>query len=258
MLIGILAVIWIAVLSPIIIRRLRDQDTDRSIVNFHERMARLGGQNPPFVEPAHRLDVSDEAPPRELLESEVNPPTRAPHLRVVPVNATRSDLEHDQSWDEWSLSHSDDPYETSTPRRLVGAYANPRAAAYSRVPATNVAASAASSSPYGTRSQRVRRRRTLLTLTASTVLSSAGVLLINSIIIDVVALLAWSALIGFLALMYYALSTGLLSSSSMPAGRAAPVRRAEPVTYNEFDLAYESQNSGYSREEEVRRYAQAQ
>jgi hypothetical protein len=254
MLIGILAVIWIAVLSPIIIRRLRDQDTDRSIVNFHERMARLGGPNPPLVSPAHRLDVSDETPPRELLESEINPPSRAPHLRVVPIDATRTDLERDQSWDEWSLSHSDDPYEHSTQARRSVVQQNPRAAAYSRVPATNVAA-VASSSPYGSRSQRIRRRRTLLTLIASTVLSSAGVLLVNSIIVDVAALLAWTALIGFLALMYYALTTGLMSSTS--ARRSPPVRRVEVQTNNEFDSADELDQSETSAAGDDHRYARA-
>lgn len=256
MLIGILAVIWIAVLSPIIIRRLRDQDTDRSIVNFHERMARLGGHNPPLVTPAHRLDVSDETPPRELLDSEVNPPTRAPHLRVVPINATRTDLEREQSWDEWSLSHSDDPFEQSALVRHSVALANPRAAAYARVPAVPVASAAPLNSPFGSRTQRMRRRRTLLTLSASTLLTSAAALVVNSILVDVAALTAWTGLLGFLGLMYYAMSSGLISSSTF-RNRPAPLRTAAPIVYNEFDLAYEAPRDAYGSDDDDQRFARA-
>ncbi len=256
MLIVILAVIWIAVLTPIIIRRLRDQDTDRSIVNFHERMARLGGPNPPIVAPAHRLDISDEAPPRELLDDEVNPPTRAPHLRVVPLNATVAQLDSEMSWNEWSLAYSDDPYERVSPVRHSTSPANPRAAAYSRVPSASISSPVPQRSPYGSRTQRRRRRNTLLTLVTSTVLSSIATVAVSSVLLDAVALLSWVAMLGFLALMYYAVSTGLIDSSS-DARRVAPRRPQLPIEYNEFDVAYEPAPSRERDDEYERRFARA-
>jgi hypothetical protein len=256
MYIVILAVIWIAVLSPIIIRRLRDQDTDRSIVNFHERMARLGGQNPPLVAPAHRLDVSDETPPRELLEYEVNPPTRAPHLRVVPVNATRTQIEQEMSWDEWSIAYSDDPFEQSSPVRSAVSHANPRAAAYSRVPAGTVSVAAPTSSPYGSRTQRMRRRNTLLSLIAAVVVSTASAAFLGSTVVEIAAMVSWFALLSFLGLMYYAMTTGLISAP-VSSRSTAPPRTSPRVRYNEFDRTDDASRANYGAYEDERHYAQA-
>ena len=148
MLIGILVVVWIAVLSPIAYRRFRDRDTDRSIVSFHERMAHLNNGSP-LVAPAHRLDVSDEAPPREPSEYEMRPPTRIPQLRIVPVDATPGDLERDMSWEEWSVAHSDEPYQPTGEVRRVEPMAVPhhRVAAYSRVPSAHGVAPQSAPSP---------------------------------------------------------------------------------------------------------------
>ena len=246
MLILVLVVVWAAVLAPILYRRFRDQDTDRSIINFHERMARLGSGDP-LVEPAHRLSVNDETPPRELLDHEVNPPTRAPRLRVVPNNATTAQLERDQSWDEWSNAYSDDPIEVVSPERhaatrQLSSNVNRRAAAYSRVPAATVTAKAPPSS-YGSRPQRVRRRRVLLSLTASTSLSTVAILMTSSFIVELWALGSWLMMLSFLGLMYYAMSVGMMSNTARPTTRLVNPRATwddESVEeLNEFDAAYQ-------------------
>jgi hypothetical protein len=254
MIVGILVVVWLAVLSPIVIRRLRDRDTDRSIVNFHERMARLGTGSP-LVEPAHRLDVSDEAPPREVGEHEMNPPTRAPRLRLVPADATTTGSDRDLSWEEWSRAFGDEPFESPSPVRQRTTSVNPRAAAYSRVPVDHVASRAPAGSPFSSRRQRARRRRTILQLAASVVVSTVLVVLVNNVLVDVWALASWLALAGFFALMYYAMTTGLLGSASarprVDTARPAPVRPAA----RRAAVAYEDEYEDDAYEEP--RYARA-
>ncbi len=264
MVIAVIVIVWIVVLTPIAIRRLRDHDTDRSIVNFHEHMARLGNGTPPLVTPAHRLDVSDETPPREVREYEMNPPTRAPQLRVVPVGATVRDVEQELSWEEWSLAHSDEPHEAARPRRELRESTNHRAAAYAQVPTATavLAPPVATASSFGSRSQRARRRRSLLTLATSVVISSVMAFFLSSTLIDAWALVSWVALASFLGLMYYAMSSGLMKSSTR-ASQASRVRLVSPrreqvVTYNEFDLAFDPSEDDEFANSTERRYAQAQ
>ena len=259
MLLIVLALLWTAVFAPIILRKVRDKDADRSIVNFHERMARLSN-SAPLVAPAHRLAVNDETPPRELLEYEVNPPTRAPRLRVVPVDATVEQLERQQTWDEWTRAYSDDPFEGQSSSRPAVTMGSSRAVAYSRVPVQGVN-SRTPVTNYGTTSQRVRRRRTLLALSSSTLLSTFTVLLSGSIFIEMWALVSWVTLLGFLGLMYYAMSVGMLGANA-----AQPMRLVNPREYeddnaeiavNEFDLAYDPRAPQWDQGHDVAPYRQA-
>jgi hypothetical protein len=242
MLIGILVIVWIAVLTPIIVRRFRDRDTDRSIVSFHERMAHLGTEAP-CVEPAHRLDIADEAPPREVREFEMNPPNRAPKLRVVPFDASPGDLERDQSWDDWSVAHSDEPVDVASPVRRPDVTISPRAAAYARVPTNRTVAPALERGAYGSRSQRDRRRRVLVTLVGCVVLSSIAALLLSEVIIELVALMSWITLASFLGLMYYAMTTGMIAT----AGTRAP----RPVEYGRVASAPRTIDRWASSNEDV-------
>ena len=258
MLIVALVVLWIAVLSPIIIRRFREQNSDRSIVNFHERMEKLSVRTP-IVEPAHRLAVNDESPVQVAsYETQIAP---RPRLRVVPADATVGQLDRDQSWVEWSRSYSDDPFEeTTTPRHAVVAN-NPRAAAYSRVPATTLTAPMPHRGQFGSRSQKVRRRRVLLSLASSTALSTIVVLFASSIIVDAWTLVSWLSLVSFLGLMYYAMSVGMIESQSAPVRRTTPRLVAQPVrtaTFeNEFDAFHDPEESTWSVSDSQERYAHA-
>ncbi len=261
MLIAILAVLWIAVLTPTVVRHFRDRDTDRSILNFHERMARLGGKTEPLVEPAHRLDVSDELPPRPVYEYEVNPPTRAPRLRVVPANATPADLERDLSWDDWSREYADDPFEEPS-RPATASYASQyRAVAYAQAPVASSyeepLSPSVSPSPYGSRSQRLRRRRVLLQLVAASVITTLATLATGWFPFEVLAIISWLGLVGFLGLMYYAVTTGMVGSS-----RTIPVSQSRGVTptarYDEEQQYDESPRYSYRDSVyDAPRYAQA-
>ena len=258
MLIVVLIVVWIAVLSPIAYRRFRDRDTDRSIVNFHERMAHLTNGEP-LVAPAHRLDVSDEAPPREPSEYEMRPPTRVPQLRIVPVDATPGELERDMSWADWSVAHSDEPYEPTGPVRRAEPVVNHRVAAYSHQPTAQILAPPTMSSANGSKAQRVRRRNVLLTLVGSVFLTTVAALFTNALLFEVVALVSWIALATFLGLMYYAMTTGLISTAPSAAPRISNVR-AMPTRRDPAYEAAESEGSFAARwsDQDDQRYAHAQ
>jgi hypothetical protein len=263
MLIGVLVLVWIVVLSPLAFKHYRERQSERSIVSFHERMAKIG-TGAPLVAPAHRLDVSDEAPPRAVHDYEVNPPTRVPRLRVVPDNATVRDLELEQSWEEWSLAHSDDPREVTQAREASRARINPRAAAYSRVPASRTAMSLravpehivsipASLAP----SARQRRRRTILQLSGAIAVTTLFAFFTSILEFEILAVASWMALAGYLGLMYYAMTQGLIPSGSTASLARSGVRVATAPTYrmtaDDYD-AFEDDGEGFRRGE---RYAEA-
>ncbi len=274
MLIAILLVaLWIAVLTPIVVRHFRDRDTDRSILNFHERMARLSGNSETLIEPAHRLDVSDELPPRPVYEYEANPPIRAPRLRVVPLDATPADLERELSWDEWSDQYADDPYE----RSVTAAYdADPRmqrAAAYAHAPVSSPfpstyrvtdVTSEPPVSPYGSRSQRQRRRRVLLRLVSAAIVTTLATIATGWFFVEALMVLSWVGLLGFLGLMYYAVTTGMMSrpnsTTTLQTRRAPQARYNAPapseMSYDDRYAAYEDDR--YASTYDEPRYARAQ
>ena len=64
MLLIVLALIWVALLAPVVIRRLREGGSEKSIQSFHAEHEVLSRQDY-TVAPAHRLDVPDEAPVRD-------------------------------------------------------------------------------------------------------------------------------------------------------------------------------------------------
>lgn len=254
MLIGILVVVWVIVLSPLAIRHFRETQSERSIVTFREKMDRIGSGTP-LVAPAHRLGVSDEAPPRPVEAYEADPPTRAPHLRVVPSNATVAELESDLSWREWSLAHSDDPREVASARVAARVRANPRAAAYARVPAAPIERPAPPIEGSWSRTARARRRRTLLQLVGAAVVLTLAAAFMDATILVALAAAAWVALAGFLGLMYYAMTNGLINASLErpvnPARAPIVVRATAPLA----DEALEVEGDYSFRRDE--RYAQA-
>jgi len=256
MLVLILIAVWIAILAPVAVRRLRDRDTDRSILSFHERMAKLGDRGQPIVEPAHRLETRPATVAGTAAQSYSDPepyvaPTGLPRLRIVPDGATTADLNRDMSWDEWSNQFLDEP-EPVAPTASEAPYQ--RAAAYSHVPS---APPLTSRTPVTTvRAQRVRRRQVLLSILGTAVVSTLMALIVGFWLIEFVAFASWFGLLIYLGLMYYAMSIGMIESSPRARGvrlvnprttaRTVDVETRRPyedVVYNEFDDAYESQPS---------------
>ena len=101
MLLVILALFWVALLAPMVIRRLRDGGAERSIQSFHAEHEVLSRQEY-VVSPAHRLDQPDEP---EMDHRDV---PRRSRLTVVHADDTYRSLESRSSWDEWSRDYDYD------------------------------------------------------------------------------------------------------------------------------------------------------
>ena len=78
MILVILALAWIAFLAPVVIRKVRDMGSDRSIEHFHAEHEVLSRQGY-TVEPAYRLDEYAPAPPAPA------PIRRAPVVEARPA-----------------------------------------------------------------------------------------------------------------------------------------------------------------------------
>src|SRR5580692_9987763 len=101
MLLIVLALFWLALLTPMIVRRFRDGGPERSIQSFHAEHEVLSRQEY-AVNPAHRLDRPDEA------ESSLHGAGRRSRLTVVHADDTYGSLESRSSWDEWSADYEYD------------------------------------------------------------------------------------------------------------------------------------------------------
>ena len=122
MLLIVLALIWVALLAPVVIRRLREGGSEKSIQSFHAEHEVLTRQDY-AVAPAHRLDEPDEAPVREYGGD------RRPRLTVVHPDDTFADLASRTTWDEWSEDYD---YDDAPPAR-ASARASDRTTTHARI-----------------------------------------------------------------------------------------------------------------------------
>ncbi|NNN00551.1 MAG: hypothetical protein HKL86_01810 [Acidimicrobiaceae bacterium] len=205
MLLIVLALFWVVLLAPIVVRRLRDSGTERSIESFHAEHEVLSRQEY-TVPPAHRLDRPDGHADVSSQES------RRPRLKVVHEDDTYGSLESQGSWQEWSEDYDFD--DGARTRREVPR--NRYAAAYSSVPNDREVRSSYEAPVSTPRSMRARRRVVFTRLVLAAVLISlVGYFAGYSMLIDV-AVVSWIAVIGFIALALYSVSQGFLDESSLP------------------------------------------
>ncbi|MDE3065467.1 MAG: hypothetical protein KGJ36_07335 [Acidobacteriota bacterium] len=232
MLLVIIALLWVALLAPMAVRRLRDSKTERSIESFHtehEVLARQGYAVPP----AHRLS-DPEAPGRA-------PEPRASRLTVVHDDDTYGSLESRRSWEEWSEDYDYERHEA--PARVSPA--NRYASAYASVP-RDVAVDARYEAPLRRRTMRAQRRMIVTRLGIAVVATTSLALALNSSILVDLAVLTWVALAAYVALALYAVSQGLLDESSLWVSRARgrDLATVEPL-YDEEDE--QDDGTGYGR-----------
>jgi hypothetical protein len=203
MLLIILALFWVALLAPIVIRRLRDSGTEKSIQSFHAEHEVLSRQDYTVV-PAHRLDQPDQVSPSTPVSD------RRPRLAVVHADDTFGSLESRSSWDEWS-----EDYEYDERARAQASAQNRYAQAYSARP-SEIVETERHHAPIRRRSMKSQRRmmftRLLLGALAMTLLAFVTG---YSLLVDVAAL-AWLGVVAFIALAFYAVSQGYLADSSLP------------------------------------------
>jgi hypothetical protein len=252
MLLIILALFWVAILAPVVVRRFRDSGTERSIDSFHAEHEVLSRQGY-VVPPAHRLDQPDHDEAR----SHGAP---RPRLTVVHADDTYRTLETRDSWDEWSQAYDYDRDEVETRRSAPVAPANRYASAYSSVP-REPEARAQYETPTRQRSMRARRKVLFMRTALAAIVLTAAYFAVGYSIIEDLAILAWVALVGYVSMALFAVSQGYLHESSLPIhlprGRQlatiAPLYR-EPAP--EFDSEfYEPDAEDEWRRESPSRYA---
>lgn len=213
MLLLILALFWLALLTPVIIRRLRDGGAERSIESFHAEHEVLSRQGY-VVNPAHRLDQPDGA------DSAVLEPGRRARLTVVHADDTYRSLESRSSWDEWSrdYDYDDEPnHEREQRNRYVAAYSSvPRDATTRRDYDV----------PIRRRSMKSRRQVIFVRLLlSSVVLTILSFVVSYGLILDL-AVASWVCVVSFIAIAFYAVSQGYLNESSLPLRLPQPRKMA--------------------------------
>lgn len=235
MLLIFLALLWLALLAPVVVRKVREYRGERSIEHFHAEHEVLSRQGY-AVEPAHRLDDWDDA-----AVPAPSPAERRPRLTLVHPEDTYRTLEARSSWDEWSEDYDFDRDERVTDGRhgtaraaRPSASANHYARAYSTVPTEPPAARY--EPPLRRRSMRAQRRRVSLSLLGSAVVLTAGAFLVSASIVADLAYVAWLLVVAYVALALYAVSQGYMAS---PLAVRLPVRRPESAS-----LAYAEAVSG--------------
>ena len=247
----ILALFWVALLAPMIIKRLRDGGVDRSIDSFHAEHEVLSRQEY-AVAPAHRLDQRDE--PETAGSAEL----RRPRLTVVHADDTYRSLESRSSWDEWS---DDYDYDETPARRDLSM--NRYAAVYSSVPTeTTVRTEYEPEIRYRTMKS---RRRVMFTrvVVAAVVLTILAFVSGYSLLMDL-AVASWVCVVAFIALALYAVSEGYLNESSLPVRFPQPrplasvqplYRDGVPDVDDEFASEYyqPEADDGWQRESRSRR-----
>lgn len=228
MLLIILALFWVVLLTPSVVRRIRERNAERSIQHFHEEHEVLSRQDY-AVAPAHRLDRPD---PSELYEHMV---PRRPHLTVVHADDTYGSLESRSSWEEWSHDYEFDEAGDDAkgvrevlPNRYARAYATQPDAVTSsfheELPPLRRA-----------RSSRRQRRRVFLSLVSLAALCTLGAVFVSSsLVIDATAA-AWFLVVAYLALALYAVSRGWVAEASLPTLRRASVA---PLYRPSYDSGY--------------------
>jgi len=203
MLLIVLALFWVALLAPIVVRRLRDGGTEKSIQSFHAEHEVLSRQDY-TVAPAHRLDRPDQVAPTPQQS------TSRPRLAVVHADDTFGSLESKSSWDEWN-----EDYEYDDRARAHTFSQNRYAQAYSSRPSEPVVTQRYEA-PIRRRTMKAQRRmmfsRLLLGAVTMTLLAYV---LGYSLLVDLAAV-TWLGVVGFVALALYSVSQGYLQDSSLP------------------------------------------
>jgi uncharacterized membrane protein YhaH (DUF805 family) len=230
----VLALLWVAILIPIAVRRLRDDNTERSIESFHAERDVLSRQ-----ELAHSPPAFDDRP--AVRHPDEYEPVGRPRLTVVHDEDTYGSIESRSTWDEWNQSYNYDRDVRAPKREEMNRYA----AAYASVPGERF--SAGFDPPYYERvSMKVRRRRIMVALFVIGALFTGLNVVTKSGVLEDAAIAAWLALAAFFALALVALGLGYLSPPTLLSGRAheyddAPIAPLYPATYGDYEERYETQ-----------------
>ncbi len=233
MLLIFLALLWLALLTPIVVRKVREVRSERSIESFHAEHEILSRQGY-AVAPAHRLDEYEEPAAAAATGGPSAYAPRRPRLTLVHPDDTYRSLESRGSWEEWSEDYDFDRDEGAAVGRSVAprpsrgsrpTSASPYARAYSSLPTP--ASLAHDEPPRRRTSTRIQRRRITVGLVGSAVFFSALALVTSVSLVADLAYLAWFLVVAYVALALFAVSQGYLSVSRGRSRREYPA----PVAY---------------------------
>ena len=261
MILVILALAWIAFLTPVAVRKIRDMGSDRSIDHFHAEHEVLSRQGY-AVEPAYRLDEYDDARPAPQPAPQPAPRTvrpapvaesrvARPRLTVVKDDDTYRSLESRQSWQEWSEDYDYDRADAVRPVRE-----NRYASAYSAVP-RELPLETHHEPVRATRSMRRRRRVMMTRLALATVVVTGAAFVSGISLVFDLAVVTWLADVTYIALALFALSQGYLSEASVGLGRTRPLAPVEPLYRDDDEDGRGHVAGGYEQYEQYEDYDSA-
>jgi hypothetical protein len=206
MVLVIIALLWVALLAPVAIRRLRDGRSEKSIESFHNEHEVLSRQGY-TVSPAHRLSEPDVA--RAIADP------RSSRLTVVHAGDTYGTLESRRSWDDWSEDYDYERHEGQDRPAPMNRYAS----AYASVP-RDVSVYDRHEPLVRRRTMKAQRRRIITILVSAVVVMTSLALVAGSSLLIDVAILTWVAFAAYAALALYAISQGWLDEASLWTGRS--------------------------------------
>ncbi len=247
----IVALFWLAILTPWAVVKFRNARSEKSIDYFHAEHEVLSRQGY-SVAPARRLDEA-YLYEEQAYEPEHEAERSRPRLTVVQDDDTYSTLESRTSWDDWDRDYDYDQPRTlgtvgaSSSRDDAGALGQHRYAAYASAPAAPLtqdrgdyepAVYAYPAAPLGV-SMRVRRNRIFTSLGLSAAVSTGLDVLLRLSLVQYVAVLSWTALVFYVVAALFAVSQGYLEIASL-------LGRRTTRAFSTFD---ESAQSAYDDEE---------
>lgn len=247
----IILALWVALLAPGVVKWIRHHQRATSIASFHRQLRLLEHSGPKNFEPAYRLGGQDEL----VAEQDAPRVPAAPRLMLVHSSHKESTMPYDDRYD----GRYEEPY--AEPLEAPAAWDDPwQRGADPREPVARSRRTVRAPYEYedeepegftvlSSDQARVRRTRIIAGLTVTIAGSFFVGLVAGMTVLWAVTVLALVSLGAFLALMYYASSTGMYGqggyASITPVARA--VMPVETGYAEDYDDGWESDRFAAAR-----------
>ena len=260
----IILALWVALLAPGVVRWVRRHRPTTSIASFHRQLRGLEHSGPKLMEPAFRLEDSDED---EIDRAAAL--TAVPHLVLLPggaITKEQTTMRHEDRyvdahaygdpyesreqvapWDDpWDQPDPEPAYEPRTRRNRSRTVRAPRYDEYTEDDGYDEELEAIDEPVVALPAARAKARRTRIIagLGAGVLVSFLLGLVPGLTILWVVTLVCVLALATYLALMYYASNAGMYGNDAL--ARVTPVARSVVAPY-EQQRAYKEDDDGWER-----------
>ena len=194
LIIGVLLVMWVVLLAPVALRKVRSATSDRSISSFHQSLRTLEGSGSQTIAPAHRLDFEEDHfanQPPVIPVAPRSPIQPGPQLVLLQSDGQGGSAmtQNYQDSEQWDDGYADDYLYEETPQFA------------SHYPAD----------PYARREAALRRRNILFTLVGAVVVT--GIFGMLAPFFWDLTILAIVLLVTYVGLMAWAATRGSISIS---------------------------------------------